>query len=741
MKADILASMRKTKATILLNTEGYVNLETWLQHLQQQFAVADATLLRQAYSLVQLIGTENAAPNGQSCLQQGLVMAEILAELNVDAETLCAALVYSSVQYAGLGLEDVAEQLGSRVAKLVKGAKEMDALHDLHERNEQRGQLHTTIDNLRKMLLAIVDDIRVVLIKLAERLCILRNCQLLTDEEKQREAKETMDIYAPLANRLGIGHLKWELEDLAFRYLNPELYKKISKALKAKREEREHYVKDLITTLKGIVLQLGIKEFDVTGRAKHIYSIYRKMTRKHVDVEEIYDIIAFRILVPNIEDCYTVLGQMHSLWEPIPKEFDDYISQPKPNGYRSIHTAVIGPEKVQFEIQIRTFTMHEESELGVAAHWAYKEGKHAKTDYEAKIALLRQVMDWQQEVTENEGEAYSQIFSDRVYIFTPNGDVIDLPAGSTPLDFAYHIHSDVGHRCRGAKANGHMVPLTHELQTGERIEILTTKEGHPSRDWLNPHLGYLKTTRAKAKVLNWFRKQEYDNNRSDGQELFEKELKRLGIKNLALEKLAAQLHFKNMDDLFAALGRGDLTLHTLLNSPLLREETSQKVETEAPIVKAKISETKPTDVIVEEIGNLLTHMALCCKPIPGDEIIGYITLGQGVSVHRKDCANILNSSEQQKKRLIEVKWGHRTSSKYPVDLSIHAYDRPGLVRDISNLLANDDISIINLNCVTNKNDHTAHITLTIEIDSLNPLSRILARINQLPHITEVKRSN
>jgi GTP pyrophosphokinase len=732
--------MRKTKATLLLNTEGYVNLETWLQHLQQQFAVGDASLLRQAYSLVQLIGTENAAPNGQSCLQQGLVMAEILAELNVDAETLCAGLIYSSVQYAGLNLDDVSEQLGPKVAKLVKGAKEMDALHDLHERSEQRGQLHTTIDNLRKMLLAMVDDIRVVLIKLAERLCILRNCQLLSDEEKKREAKETMDIYAPLANRLGIGHLKWELEDLAFRYLNPELYKKISKSLKAKREERELYVKNIIESLKDIVLQLGIKEFDVTGRAKHIYSIYRKMSRKHVDVDEIYDTIAFRVLVPSIEDCYTVLGQMHSLWESIPKEFDDYISQPKPNGYRSIHTAVIGPEQVQFEIQIRTFTMHQESELGVAAHWAYKEGKQAKTDYEAKIALLRQVMDWQKEVTESEDELYSQIFSDRVYVFTPNGDVIDLPTGATPLDFAYHIHSDIGHRCRGAKANGHMVTLTHELQTGERIEILTTKEGHPSRDWLNPHLGYLKTARAKAKVLNWFRKQEYENNRHDGQELFEKELKRLGIKNIALDKLASQLHYRNIDDLFAALGRGDLTLHTLLNAAALREET-QKPEAEPVFTKAKISETKPTDVIVEEVGNLLTHMALCCKPIPGDEIIGYITLGQGVSVHRKDCSNILNASEQQQRRLIEVKWGQRTSSKYPVDLIINAYDRPGLVRDISNLLANDDISIINLNCVTNKNDHTAHITLTIEIDSLNPLSRILARINQLPHITEVKRSS
>ncbi len=738
--------MRKTKATLLLADEGSINLEAWLQHVVSKHDLKENDLIRQACTLAQVTGSEHAIPTGQSCLQQGLNMAEILAELNLDQETLAAAIVYSSVRYADLNIEDVAEQLGDAVAKLVLGTKKMDAMDTMHEQLGQHSQ-SATIDNLRKMLLAMVDDVRVVLIKLAERLAILRNIALLGEEEKKREAEITRDLYAPLANRLGIGHIKWELEDFAFRYLDPNTYKNISKALNSTRVERETYVVKVMQSLKEAVHGLGIAKVEVTGRAKHIYSIHRKMQRKNVSLDEIYDAIAFRVLVPTIADCYAVLGHVHALWKPIRKEFDDYIAQPKPNGYRSIHTAVFGPDDKKMEIQIRTFDMHQESELGVAAHWMYKEGRRAMTGYEAKIAWLRQVMDWQREVTESDQkseEIYSKIFDDRIYVFTPNGDVIELPKEATPLDFAYQIHSELGHRTRGAKINGHMVTLTHPLKTGECVEILTTKQAHPSRDWLNPHLGYLKTSRAKAKVLNWFRKQDFDKNLAEGQAILEKELRRLGLlKNVNYEQLAQQINYKTGDDLLAGLGRGDVQLGTIISA--IQETIAPKVEVEKEIIteptnliKHKPAQT-PTDIEVEGVGNLLTHMAQCCKPIPGDAVIGYITQTQGVSIHRQDCSNILHVSEQQKDRLIQVGWGTKTHDKYAVDLVVNAYDRPGLVRDISNLLANENISILGLTCVTNKKDHTAYINITIEIHSLHPLSRILAHINQLPNITEVKR--
>lgn len=734
--------MRKHKTTLALTPEGAINIEAWLNELAEKFAVKDLELVRQGAVLAQLAGADHAASNGQSCLQQGLVMAEILAELAMDSESLAAALLSSCVRYAGLSLEDVREQFNERIAKLISGVMNMDALRQLHDHIAKQS---STIDNLRKMLLAMVDDVRVVFIKLAERLCVLRNMVMLSDEAKRYEAKEVMDIYALLANRLGIGHIKWELEDLSFRYLNPESYKSISKSLNSRRDEREQYVQQFIDELKEIVQSLGINNLEVTGRAKHIYSIYKKMTRKKVGIEEIYDALAFRVLVPTVEDCYTVLAEVHSLWKPIAKEFDDYIAQPKSNGYRSIHTAVIGPEDKQFEIQIRTFQMHEESELGVAAHWLYKEGSKSKSNYDAKIAWLRQVMDWQREVTETSQqseEIYSQIFNDHIYVFTPNNDIVELPQGATPLDFAYHIHSEIGHRCRGAKINGQIVPLTYQLTMGDKVEILTTKQGHPSRDWLNPHLGYLATARARAKVHNWFRKQDFDKNLEIGEEILEKELKRLAIKNINLEQLARELNYKCYDDLAAGLGRGDVHLSNVIHAIQQSHPPSNAaIESSNEIIISAKAKTAPksTEITVEGVGNLLTHMAFCCKPIPGDSIIGYITIGQGVSIHRQDCPNILHNSLAHKERLIAVNWGEKTQEKYPVDLIVHAYDRPGLVRDITNVLANENISITGLNCVTNRKDNTAHVTFTIEIHNLNPLSKILAHLHQLPNVTEVKR--
>jgi len=736
--------MQNNKPTLTLSADQAINIEAWLQQLFTHYPEAQNPLLRQAATLAQLTGADRASPTGQSCLQQGLHMADILSTLSVDQETLAAAILYHCARHAELTIEDIAEHLNPMVAKLIAGAEKMDVLQTFSEQSGRSSSQQNT-DNMRKMLLAMVDDVRIVLVKLAERLAILRHIAWLPDAEKQHEAKITQDIYAPLANRLGIGQLKWELEDLSLRYLEPKTYSSIYEALNSTRAEQESYVKQVIATLQKELTNIGIVRAEVTGRAKHIYSIYRKMTRKNVDFSEIYDVMAFRLLVPTVEDCYAVLGHIHSLWAPISKEFDDYVTKPKSNGYRSIHTAVMGPDHKTMEIQIRTFDMHEQAELGVAAHWIYKEGKPIKTGYEAKINWLRQVMDWQLEVTQTDKprqQAYAHIFDDHIYVFTPQGDVIELSKDATPLDFAYHIHTSLGHRCRGARVNGHMVQLTHALQTGDRVEIISSKEEHPSRDWLMPSLGYLKTSRAKSKVLQWFRLQHADENLAQGQALLEKELRRLNIKEVNYEKLAKKMHMSSTAELFMSVGRGDTTLVAVINAVQSLMEPADKIEV-PPAIPATTHKPKHTgaDIEILGIGNLLTHMAVCCKPVPGDAIIGYVTQGHGVSIHRQDCSNLLHmlSTDSQKERLIQVNWGQQTEQQYKVDLVIEAYDRPGLMRDLTQVLVSENISIVGLNFVTDKSDHTAHVTLAIEVPSLQPLSRMLARMMQLPNVIDARR--
>lgn len=727
-----------------------VDTSAWLQQLFTNYPEAQNPLLRQALTLAQLTGAERAAPTSLSCLQQGLYMADILCTLSVDQEAIAAAILYHCVRHADLTIEDIAEHLDPTVAKLITGVKKMDALQVFSEQSI-RASSHQNTDNLRKMLLAMVDDVRIVLIKLAERLAMLRHCDWLSDADKQHEAKITQDLYAPLANRLGIGQLKWELEDLSFRYLEPKIYNDIQQAVKSTRADQEKYVRDVIARLEKELIQLGIVRATVTGRAKHIYSIYRKMTRKNVDFSEIYDVIAFRLLLPTIEDCYAALGHIHSLWEPIPKEFDDYVTKPKPNGYRSIHTAVIGPDNKTMEIQIRTFDMHEQAELGVAAHWIYKEGKPIQTGYEAKINWLRQVMEWQLEVTRSDKpaqqQAYTGLFDEHIYVFTPQGDVIELVKDATPLDFAYHIHTGLGHRCRGARVNGHMVQLTHPLKMGDRVEIISAKEEHPSRDWLMSSLGYLKTSRAKSKVLHWFRVQHADENLAQGQALLDKELRRLGVKDITYEKLAKKMHMTSASDLLMSVGRGETTVAAVLNAVQSLTQLAEKAEKpEAQVVPLTIPAQKSkkytgAEIDILGIGNLLTHIAVCCKPVPGDAIVGYVTQGHGVSIHRQDCSNLLhmNTTDQQKARLIQVNWGAKTEQQYKVDLVIESYDRPGLIRDVTQILVSENVSILGLNCVTDKKDHTANITLSIEIASLNPLSRMLARMMQLPNMIDARR--
>lgn len=732
--------MVKVKEDTPWLADGSIDVELWLHQLGNKGYFQDLDLIRSACALSQLAEHDHATETGISCLQQGLAMADILADMEVDQETLTAAIIFENVHYADISLDDVAEQLGPNIAKLVRGIEKMSAMHNLQAFNKYPQNKHQ-IDNVRKMLLAMVDDVRVVLIKLAERLCVLRAATSLPEGMRRQIATEVMEIYAPLANRLGIGAIKWEMEDLAFRYLHPEEYKSIAKGLKSKRLDRDRYVNLIVEELNRQISSTGAHHFAVYGRSKHIHSIFRKMTRKNVSLDEIYDATAVRVLVDTKEQCYIVLGMVHSLWKQIPAEFDDYIAHPKSNGYQSLHTAVEGPEGRAFEVQIRTFQMHDLAEMGVAAHWKYKEGgAQHKESHERKIEWLRDVLAWHQEMASSSGSVHAietEFFEDRVYVFTPDGDVLDLPQGVTPLDFAYHVHSQVGHRCRGAKINGAIVPLTYQLRTGDKVEILTGKEPRPSRDWVNPHLNYLKTARSKAKVLHWFKMQDYDKNREEGHEILDKELKNLGIKLERLNNILEGFNFKKLDDLLAAVGRGDVKLGQILNriSPV-EVEKPDFLNIVKPLAKP---EMKGGDLQIEGVGNLLTHMARCCQPVPGDEVLGYITVGRGVSVHRSDCSNIIHASEKQKQRFLQVSWGTTTKDHYIVDVLIKAFDRPTLLKDITTLLSNEKAHVYALQTQSNKQDNSAFIILKVEIDGLNSLSRLLAKMEQIPNVLEARR--
>lgn len=733
--------MVRVKDTTPIAEDGSIDVELWLHQLNAKGYLDNLELVRTACTLSQIAGTEHATETGQSCLQQGLAMADILADIGVDKETLAAAIIYENVRYSDLSLEDVGEQLGPNIVKLVKGVEKMGAIRNFQALSRYP-QNKEKIDNIRKMLLAMVDDVRVVLIKLAERLCVLRAASHLPEATRIKIANEAMEIYAPLANRLGIGAIKWELEDQAFHRLHPGEYKEIAKGLKAKRVERDKFVNHIVAQLNQMIKATGAKHFAVYGRSKHIHSIYKKMQRKHVSLDEIYDATAVRVLLDTKEQCYEVLGMVHTTWKQIPAEFDDYIANPKPNGYQSLHTAVLGPEDRAFEVQIRTFQMHDLAEMGVAAHWKYKEGPgHVKQSHQRKIAWLRDVFAWHQEMAANKGiaeEVTAEFLEDRIYVFTPDGDVIDLPVGSTPLDFAYHVHTDLGHRCRGAKVNGHIVPLTTQLITGDRVEVLSGKITKPSRDWINPHLNYLKTTRAKAKVLHWFKMQDYDNNVEEGRELLEKELKSLGVKSDKLVEAQEALQYKKLEDMFAALGRGDLKLSHIVNKITPPDSAEQNIE--------KFIRQYPTpqiasggDVTIEGVGKLLTYMARCCQPLPGDAVIGYITIGRGVSIHRQDCPNIIHASEKQKQRFLQVSWGKSTSENYLVDVLVRAFDRSELLKDITAVLANEKAHVYALQTSTNKPENMKYISLTVEIDGLNSLSRLLNKLGQVPNVVEARR--
>ena len=624
---------------------------------------------------------------------------------------------------------------------MIKGVMRMAAMSRVvSSDNPVLGQAEAQKDNIRKMLVALVDDVRVALIKLSERTCAIRIVKN-NPAKRYRVAREVNDIYAPLAHRLGIGHIKWELEDLSFRYLQPIAYKKIAKLLDEKRLFRQSYIDDVTASLSEVISRQGI-EAELTGRAKHIFSIWRKMQRKGIGFSQVYDIRAVRILVPEIKDCYAVLGLVHGLWRNIPNEFDDYIANPKDNGYRSLHTAVIGPEGKVLEIQIRTFTMHEESEFGVCAHWRYKgSDNQGGNSYEDKIAWLRQVLDWQEE-TDGGATEVMEHFSraqDRVYVFTPEGHVVNLAQGSTPLDFAYHIHTEVGHRCRGAKVNGRIVQLTYQLLTGEQVEILTGKENAPRRDWLQTSLGYLKSTRARAKVQHWFKQQAREDNVAAGRALIEKIFKRLAVSSLDYKSISTYFGYQAVDDMYAAVGAGDITAAQIINATQHLFDEVPEQQPELPSTKAKSDKIRHDDINVRGVGNMLTQFANCCKPLPGDVIIGYVTLGRGVSVHRQDCANVLQLQHTEPDRIIEVSWGDAPQDTYPVEIEIKAYDRSGLLRDITTMLANARIDVVAVNTLSDKHTHTATMRLTVEITGLAALGNLLAKITRLSNVLSAVR--
>jgi len=594
---------------------------------------------------------------------------------------------------------------------------------------------------LRKMLLAIITDPRLVLIKLAIQLHQLRDSRDAPEEERKRIAIETRDIYAPLANRLGVWQLKWELEDWSFRYLDPENYKRIAGLLASKRVDREKYIEDTIQAIRTELGAAGIN-CDVAGRPKHIFSIWRKMQRKGLSFEQLYDIRAVRVLVDSIADCYAALGIVHSLWPYIPGEFDDYIATPKDNLYRSLHTAVIGPGKLPVEIQIRTREMHEHAELGVAAHWRYKEGGKANPAYEQKILLLRQVL----EPTDREGNEWgddflervrSEIFEDRVYALSPRGEVIELPRGATALDFAYHVHTDLGHRCRGAKVNGRMVPLNQVLSNGDQVEIITGKQLNPSRDWLVPSLGYLASQRNRSKVRAWFRKQDEDQNRQQGKQLLERELQRLAIHSVTLAELVTEFKFEQPEQLYLAVGEGEITIAQITGA-IQRRAQPQELPSIVPR-RVATATRQSSGITVDGVDDLLSNLARCCAPVPPESISGYITLGRGVSIHRQECANLKRLAIEHPERVIPVEWGSGEDRAFPVEVNVRAFDRRGLVRDISSVLADSKINIQAMNTVTDASEGVADMNLQMTVHDLQELSRVLTRIQGLPNVLSARR--
>lgn len=713
----------------------------------------DRSLIERAYAKAEVAHAGQIRKSGEPYFTHCVEVANILVDMRLDAEAVAAALMHDLIEDTKITLEELRHEFGTTVAMLVDGVTKLKNLPLNVEKDDSRrsAQSNRELEYIRKMLLAMGDDVRVVLIKLADRLHNMRTLGYMPAEKQKKIAKETLEIFAPLANRLGIWQIKWELEDLSFRYLEPDAYKAIATSLDERHADREAYLKKVVDTLRTELVKHGVENAAITGRPKHIYSIYKKMQRKQLPFDQIYDVRAVRVIVEQLHHCYLVLGIVHNLWRPIPGEFDDYIAVPKDNFYRSLHTAVKDSQGKTVEVQIRTWEMHQDAEYGIAAHWRYKEGNrrfHEKA-FEERLSYLRRLMEFGPEV-QDDAETFvdamkTEVFQDRVYVFTPKGDIVDLPVGSTPLDFAYHIHTEIGHRCRGAKVHGRLVSLNYKLKTGDQIEILTAKRGGPSMDWLNSDLGYVTTSRAKTKIRHWLRRQDRDRHIAFGRDVLERELKRLGVlDSLSFDAVAHMFEYQKTEDFLAVVGAGDIN-GAQITSKILENERRIQQEQEAYVLKPK---AKPSPMTIDTsaggvnisgtTNGMLVNLARCCSPMPGDEIVGYITRGRGVTVHRRNCANIQTISDPE--RLIEVSWGGVAKERtYSVPVEIIAYDREGLMRDVSTVIADEKVNVSALKVFTKQNIATFH--MTVEIETSGQLTRILSKIEGVPSVVEARRTN
>jgi GTP pyrophosphokinase len=687
-------------------------------------------LIERAHGVAATAHEGQLRASGEPYITHPVDVAFYLAELQMDAETIAAALLHDVPEDTDFTLADIEKRFGREVARLVDGVTKLSKFGSARSMEEQQAE------NIRKMFMAMAEDVRVVIIKLADRLHNMRTLEYMPPEKQQRIARQSMEIYAPLAHRLGMWQIKWELEDLSFKYLEPEHYRKLVEMLADRRKARESFVNKSIGILRKELGKVGL-EAEISGRPKHLYSIWKKMERKGAEFSEIYDIHAIRVLVDDVKDTYAALGVVHSIWRPIPGQFDDYIAMPKANMYQSLHTAVIGPDAKPLEVQIRTRQMHEVAEAGIAAHWRYKEGSRGDRRYDEKLAWVRQLIDWQREVadaTEFVEGLKLDVFQDQVFVFTPKGDVKDLPAGAGPLDFAYRIHPDVGHRTIGAKVNNRLVPLDYRLRNGDIVEIVTTKAAHgPSRDWLN----IVRTSHAREKIRAWFKHQQRDENITQGKELLDRELRRLAHETLMsvdaekLTEIAQQLRYRELDDFYAAIGYGAVSPASVVSKLEIHDDVEITLPETAPP-----SAPATSGVRVKGVGDLLVRFAKCCSPIPGDEITGYVTRGKGVTVHRANCPSVL--SERDIERLIDVEWEIAGQQTYPITVRISALDRPGLLNEITNVVAEHKVNIVAASIGTHV-DGTATISATLKVNSLQQLSRVLSRIERLRDVTSVTR--
>ena len=727
-----------------------MEIEQFLSKLPEAYSRTDRDQVEKAYRFAEKAHQGQTRANGQPYFSHSVGVANILLEMDAISEIVAAALLHDVIVDCGVTIKQLRDEFGNTIAQFVEDVSRITSLpyisradQHIEERKplpEAPSSSAMKIDEdlaeiLRKMLLAIGDDVRIVVIKLACRLHNMRTLNALPTDRQKKIAQETLDIFAPLANRLGIWQIKWELEDLGFRYTNPQKYKEIAENITLRRTKRMEEVDKIIETLLNLLQKSEIMA-KITGRPKHIYSIYRKMLNKDKSFDGIRDLRAVRVIVDNVETCYKVLGIIHTHYSPIPGEFDDYIAAKKPNNYQSLHTAVVYSDGKPLEVQIRTGEMHQNAEYGVAAHWRYKENKQRLSGkYEQKVSNLLSLRSWSLEVDDNqellEG-MQTDTFKDRVYVITPRGEVVDLPQGSTPIDFAYQVHTDIGHRCRGAKINGKLVSLDYVLRTGDQVEILTVNRGGPSRDWLNPNLGLVRSSRSRSKIKQWFKQQDREQNLEHGKILIEKEFKRLGLDDVDLNLFLSTFSVKTINDLYVGVGCGDIPIGKLVNR--IGELKTDSLESEE-LVLATPGKVKSDDTITVMGLNRMDHnFAHCCNPMPGDPIIGYITRGRGVTIHRMDCPNALRIKDTE--RLIKVDWGIAQQT-YPVPLQITAYDRQGLVSDISSVLSSEPVRLIDLSMTTRQ--HVVKVNLVLEVPGINHLSRVLARLENLPNVIEATR--